>query len=383
MNLFTRVFLVLLRLAIGWHFFFEGLEKIESVRLGPTTTNRPWTSEPYLREATGPLGDVFRRQIGDLDDMALAKLTVEPLPPGQDPAHTPLSERFPPALAQAWQDYLSSFVSHYQLTQATNPDEQKTKQRQVEAAKQKLEQHMDQTVRWLLEGSKQVNKTFPSGTVEVKRTTPARVEEYSQQVERMRAMEREDLPAFGRDVRKDQLRAVKDEVKRLRSDLLRDLDVQTAQMKDALQEVLTKEQKALGPVPAPSASREVDRIDWITRWGLTIIGAGLLLGLFTRLACMGGAGFLLLFYLTMPPFPWVPENLRVEGHYLFVNKNLIEMLALLCLATTRSGCWAGLDGLLQFVKPWRWRLDSPGSEPRPSGSGRRQSGPPRGGSDGG
>jgi hypothetical protein len=63
----------------------------------------------------------------------------------------------------------------------------------------------------------------------------------------------------------------------------------------------------------------------------------------------------LLFYLTMPPFPWVPENVRAEGHYLFVNKNLIEMLALLCLATTQSGCWVGLDGLLQFLNPWRRR----------------------------
>jgi hypothetical protein len=45
----------------------------------------------------------------------------------------------------------------------------------------------------------------------------------------------------------------------------------------------------------------------------------------------------------------------VEGHYYFVNKNLIEMLALLVLATTRSGCWLGLDGLLHRLNPWRRR----------------------------
>ena len=61
MNSLTRVFLVLLRLAIGWHFLFEGLEKINSVNLGPTESNRPWTSKPYLRESTGPLADFFRR----------------------------------------------------------------------------------------------------------------------------------------------------------------------------------------------------------------------------------------------------------------------------------------------------------------------------------
>src|SRR5437660_1776794 len=47
------VFLVLLRIAIGWHFLFEGLEKVHTVNVGPTETNRPWSSEHYLREAPG------------------------------------------------------------------------------------------------------------------------------------------------------------------------------------------------------------------------------------------------------------------------------------------------------------------------------------------
>jgi uncharacterized membrane protein YphA (DoxX/SURF4 family) len=368
MNSLTRVFLVLLRVAIGWHFLFEGLEKIESVDLGPTTTNRPWTSEPYLREASGPFGDYFRRKIGDLDDMALAKLTVAPLPPGQDSAKTPLHTRFPPALEREWNAYLDAFLAHYGLDQAADASERKAKDRQVDLVKKKLQQNMDQTAHWLLTGTKQVTKTFPSGTVQVTRTTPERVEEYRQQVERVRAMEREDLPAFGRDVRKDQLRAAKDEARRLRIDLLRDLEAQTTEMMKALADVLTTEQKSLGPVPSPKLDRQIERIDAITRWGLTAVGVGLLLGLFTRVACLGGAAFLLSFYLTMPPFPWVPENVRAEGHYLFVNKNLIEMLALLCVATTRSGCWAGLDGLLQFLNPWRRQNRATATAARSAGS---------------
>jgi uncharacterized membrane protein YphA (DoxX/SURF4 family) len=367
MNSFTRFFLVLLRLAIGWHFLFEGLEKIESVNLGPTTTNRPWTSEPYLREASGPFGDYFRRTIGDPDDVALAKLTVAPLPPGQDPAKTPLYRRFPPALEQEWNAYLEAFLAHYGLDQSADASQRKEKDRQIDLVKKKLAQNMDQTAHWLMTGTKQVTKTFPSGTVQVKRTTPQRVEEYRQQVERVRGMEREDLPAFGRDVRKDQLRAAKGEARQLRMDLLRDLDVQTTEMTKALTDILTAKQKELGPVPSPKMDRQIERIDAITRWGLTAVGVGLLLGLFTRVSCLGGAAFLLLFYLTMPPFPWVPENVRAEGHYLFVNKNLIEMLALLCLATTRSGCWAGLDGLLQFLNPWRRRNHSSGTTAQSNG----------------
>jgi hypothetical protein len=35
-----------------------------------------------------------------------------------------------------------------------------------------------------------------------------------------------------------------------------------------------------------------------------------------------------------------------EGHYLFVNKNLIEFLACLVIASTPNGLWVGLDALL-------------------------------------
>src|SRR5262249_21213987 len=52
----TRYFLVLLRLAIGWHFLIEGLDKLNSAT---------WSSEAYLREASGPLAPVFRELAGD------------------------------------------------------------------------------------------------------------------------------------------------------------------------------------------------------------------------------------------------------------------------------------------------------------------------------
>ena len=64
-NSFARFFLVALRLAIGWHCFVEGMEKI-------TTPN--WSSEVYLRESMGPLAGPFRAVAGD---RLLAKVTVE------------------------------------------------------------------------------------------------------------------------------------------------------------------------------------------------------------------------------------------------------------------------------------------------------------------
>lgn len=42
--------------------------------------------------------------------------------------------------------------------------------------------------------------------------------------------------------------------------------------------------------------------DLITMWGLTLVGACLILGLFTRLASLAGIGLVLLFYIATPPF---------------------------------------------------------------------------------
>ena len=79
----TMAFLVLLRLAIGWHFLFEGLHKLDSFVRGETTTNKPFSSAGYFREAPGPLASEMRQFVGDPDDKALARLTV--LPPPEDP----------------------------------------------------------------------------------------------------------------------------------------------------------------------------------------------------------------------------------------------------------------------------------------------------------
>src|SRR5262245_58823637 len=69
-------FLLALRLAIGWHFLFEGLHKIHSHYVGETQTNRPFSSEPYFAAAEGPLGPTMRRQFGNIDADIAAR--VEP-----------------------------------------------------------------------------------------------------------------------------------------------------------------------------------------------------------------------------------------------------------------------------------------------------------------
>src|SRR5687767_10463121 len=78
----TRLFLVLLRLAIGWHLFIEGVTKLESFMVGPTATSKPFSSRGYLQQSQGPLGPFFRNMAGDPDKLLDAKLTVDRIPAG-------------------------------------------------------------------------------------------------------------------------------------------------------------------------------------------------------------------------------------------------------------------------------------------------------------
>ena len=83
--------------------------------------------------------------------------------------------------------------------------------------------------------------------------------------------------------------------------------------------------------------------DFVTMWGLTLVGLLLILGLFTRLASLGAIGFILLFYLCNPPFVGYFYSIPTEGSYLVVNKNLVELCALVVILVTGSGRFAGLD----------------------------------------
>src|SRR5687768_10900883 len=110
----TAFFLVLLRLAIGWHFLFEGWHKVHTHQIGKDAeTNKPFTSEGYFREATGPLGPIVRAQVGDLDEQALARLTLAPVADA-DREESP-GKRVPPKLAEEIDDYVKRFIDAYDL----------------------------------------------------------------------------------------------------------------------------------------------------------------------------------------------------------------------------------------------------------------------------
>ena len=87
-------------------------------------------------------------------------------------------------------------------------------------------------------------------------------------------------------------------------------------------------------------------VDFLNTWGLTAIGLGLILGLFTRTAAIAGTVLLGLYYLFQPPFIGTGMTVPLEGNYLIVNKNLIEAVMLLLLAVSPASRLYGLDILI-------------------------------------
>jgi uncharacterized membrane protein YphA (DoxX/SURF4 family) len=88
-------------------------------------------------------------------------------------------------------------------------------------------------------------------------------------------------------------------------------------------------------------------IDNANAYGLTIIGIALILGVFTRVALWSGVALLVSYYLAYPPFGGYSYGFPSEGSYLFVNKNLIELVAMILLAFLDSGQYYGIDMLLR------------------------------------
>lgn len=319
----ARVFLVLLRLVIGWHFLIEGLEKLHTP---------DWSSEGYLREASGPLAGRFREMAGD---RVIAQLTL------------PVDRKsLPPALEEEWQRYLVAFTTQHQLGDA-----------QAKAAQAASDKAKAATLVWMVQPRPVAKLTKYEPEIIVDWNVPDRLVAYEEFQKKLAEVEA-TMSERGEKSWQD-WKDAKANVAKWRGELKKDLDSQTAAFKKALSDTLSADQKSRTPTvvvpPRPfSWDRQLDVADAAVKYGLIGIGLCLIAGCFTRLAAVLGAGLLFMFYLAMPALPYLPEGPKSEGHYLYVNKNIIEMVALLALASLNTGRWAGLDGLLQFLNPLNW-----------------------------
>ncbi len=282
------LFLVLLRIAIGWHFLIEGLDKIESTRHG----KQPFSAEVYLRSSAGPLAPQFRRMLPDADGLALL-----------DPAR----------LKSGWSETIERIANHYKFT-----DDQKSK------AKALLEQGNAWADVWFnAYDNREARQKYLSELTKVEQTE-----------------RNPDALAYERERAWETRRTLEGDRKTLTAPLV----AKGQELADAVVALRTPEQQAsAGNYSAPLSFLDV--ANWLTMYGLCAIGVCLILGFLTPLAAICAAAFLALVYLSFPPWPGLPPNPKAEGHYWIVSKNLVELIACLLIAVTASGHWFGLDAL--------------------------------------
>jgi uncharacterized membrane protein YphA (DoxX/SURF4 family) len=286
--------LILLRTAIGWHFLTEGLEKLTA------PPDKPFTAEHYLRGSTGPLAPWFRSQVPDV--YGLERLAID-------------HNGRPASLKEQWQAELGRFADHYRFT-----EEQRA------AAEKALEEKVDEANAWF--------------------ANPANAQKISKYAADVQRLDRIETSPNTLRAEREKMYEERRDLEPTRRELLAPLQGWTESLGLIWADLLTEEQEIRGQPPAAGPWTSLDWINLTTAWGLTLAGAGLMLGLLTPLSALVGAALLCMFYLSMPPWPGLPEPPNVEGHYWYVNKNLVEMLACLAIACMPTGRWIGLDALL-------------------------------------
>ncbi len=307
-GILAAFFLCLLRIAIGWHFLYEGLVKLESFR-NPSDERKPFDAGPFLASATGPLRRYYVQFVPD--PYGLNKLDRD-------------------TLLSQWDAIVEEYRERYGLSEE-----------QVRRVREKLD-----------ELRKQVDDFFADQAVQVE------IAEYRRLVERIREHERRQLEQ-GRWVEwgATELTQLRSQARERGQQLFKWIDGWTEELRETLESVVTEEQRqklaeqrpwwALLLVQWPIPEDPVQRISLGVSYGLTIIGGLMLVGLFSRLSSLGAALFLLSVYLAHPPWPGLPEFSPDGGHYMIVNKELIEAIAALSLACLPTGRWIGLDALIR------------------------------------
>lgn len=387
--------IVLLRLSIGWQFLYEGLWKFQSLK-----TATPWSAEGYLKNAQGPFRNFFRNMTGDPDD--LQWLDRDAVVAKWDDWATRFTAHF--GLDDGQKRELSRLldgVADFRAELAALPEgvsipKEAAKVVKFDAQAKRLicdgKLHMLLSERDALlkaapldsEASEETQKSVKAfhaavnrlydlsskpqafsfkerlgaqllgnpdvagrvyeqhkgtidykriGDIELYRSDLARYEENLSKANKQSAMQ------FPRE----HLQKQWSDLQQLKAKVVGPVKSLDAELKTAAKKLLSAEQLARGPVKL--AATKIDRVNQQTMWGLTILGSLLLLGLGTRYAAVAGAVMLVMFYLPMPPWPGVPEAPGPE-HSFIVNKNFIEVVALLAIAALPTGQWFGLDRLV-------------------------------------
>jgi uncharacterized membrane protein YphA (DoxX/SURF4 family) len=274
--------IVALRLAIGWHFFREGADKLVSGN---------FTSVGFMKVAKGPLTPLFHWFIWDADGRA--RLDRE-------------------GTLDRWSQYCEQVTAHYGFDA-----------KQAGKAKEALRFREQQFTSLMDDNAEDIDQYF-------------------------KGLERRD--AYRREAGRMEVAALRGQVETIEKELasqltgwLTKIDAMWKGLEDDLNALATPEQARQGHLALGKPGRKpMDTvfIDQIIPTFDLVVGILLIIGLFTRITSLAGAGFLAMIVATQ--WPGAPG--AIPAHY-----QIIEMFGCLVLAAVGAGQFAGLDFLVQCL----------------------------------
>lgn len=423
LGLLAVVFFVVLRVCIGWQLFYEGLWKYNTL-----SSVRPWSAEGYLKSAQGPLRGEFHKLAGDgpydlnwLDYGKMSGRWDRWMARFQD-HYGNLTDRQKAKLNQivngskryvAKLDALPEGVDLSKYKKAISFDAEKKEL--VVDGKWHLIPTERERLYQMVPDVKDVGGKLVGGTEGERNFRDALSKVYARQSrlgfkEKLAASLRGDSERVGaifEDVRKlrkekkidpyetfgsfktygdiDKYRAMVakyeedlaaketkydqehldyswGEIQATKAKLVGPVKAMEAEMKLAARGILARQQLAKGTVPPPMNALTVS--NYLTIAGLLILGVLLMVGFLTRTAAIFAAVMLFSFYMVSPPWPGIPAAPGPD-HSLFINKNLIEVVALLAIAFSQSGLWFGLDAVARKIFEKKSKQVVPGKGPIP------------------
>ena len=404
LGFFAVFFFVALRICIGWQFFYEGMWKYNSL-----SSTKPWSSEGYLKSAQGPMREQFYKLAGDgpydLNWIDYRKMSAKwDAWASRFMAHYDLTKEQKQRLyrivngSTSYSAKLSAMPDGVDLSKyekAIKYDNEK--KALIVDGKWHLTPVERERLFRMVPDVKEEGKELVGGTELEREFRKAVADVYKAQgrlgfKEKLGASLRgdeervglilEEISTIAKEDKKNPYKEFGDfkrfgeldryramvakyeqelserttefdqrhldyswgELMKKKAEVVNPVKALESEMKLAARDILTPEQLAKGTTPPPMNALTIS--NYLTIAGLLILGVLLMIGFLTRTAAFFGAIMLFSFYMVSPPWPGVPAATGPE-HSFTVNKNLIEVVALLAIACSRSGLWCGVDAVIR------------------------------------
>jgi hypothetical protein len=275
-------------LAVGFHFFDEGTNKLHDPK--------PFTAS-FLRNAKGPFAPVFKSMLWD------------------ENGRVRLGEGALEETLEDWELYREQVADHYGFDESDR-----------QQAAEVLKRHEAQLTSFFDQNREDIDT-------------------YLKNLERLEQQQSNpvthDVPSL-----RDQREKLESELSKERAPWLAQIDRMWNSYEREMNSLANEDQRNQGELPLPRPGEKTfsaESIDKVIPYFNLIVGALLILGLFTRPTAIIGALFLCSVMATQ--WPWAYGAVPIHNQ-------LIEALALLVLAATGAGRFAGLDFFIRCL--WFW-----------------------------